>query len=57
MNDVVIPDFSNIDINQFASKTGMPLIVIYRNPTDYPDKYVARLWATGRGGPRATYIS
>lgn len=54
MNNIVIPDFSKIDLNQFASKTDMPLIAVYHNPTDYPNKHVARLWTTGRGGPRAT---
>lgn len=54
MNNVVLPDFLNININSYTSKTDMPLIAIYHNPTDYPDKYVARLWMTGQGGPRAT---
>jgi hypothetical protein len=22
----------------------IPIIVVYKNPSDYPDKYVARLW-------------
>lgn len=22
----------------------IPMIVVYKNPSDYPDKYIARLW-------------
>lgn len=36
---------------------GLPLITIYKNPTDYPEKCVARLWDVGKGVHRPTEIA
>lgn len=32
------------DIRRIIKHTRLPLICVYKNPADYPDKYVARLW-------------
>jgi endonuclease V-like protein UPF0215 family len=39
--DKVVKTF---DIHRIAKSTRFPLICIYKNPADYPGKYVARLW-------------
>lgn len=31
-------------IEHLKKFTRFPIIVIYKNPSDYPDKYVARVW-------------
>jgi len=41
MNDVILDNFNEINI-RLATK--MPLIAIYDHPSDYPDKFVARIW-------------
>lgn len=33
-----------------------PLIVVYKNPRDYPDAYVARIWEGARSLPTNTII-
>lgn len=33
-------DFWQFDFSKFK----LPLITVYKNPLDYPDSYVARLW-------------
>lgn len=38
-NDLV-NDFLELDINAYK----FPLVTVYFNPTDFPDKYVARLF-------------
>lgn len=40
-------DFSNIKV---------PLIVVYDHPSDYPDAYVARVWAAERNLPTNVFI-
>lgn len=60
MKNIVLPDFSNVDFYRLgnALKNKQPMIVIYNNPKDYPDNYVARLWTTGLGVPRPSpYIA
>lgn len=32
----------------FSKLKMIPMIVIYKKPLDYPDKYVARLWDTNK---------
>jgi len=32
------------DINCDTVARGVPIIAVYNNPSDYPGKYVARLW-------------
>lgn len=32
------------DPAEIRKKAFVPMIVIYKNPADYPGKYVARLW-------------
>ena len=44
-NDVVVKDFLSI-ANEL--KIRLPIIVIYKHPSDYPDHYVARLWDVDR---------
>ena len=39
--DVIVNDFDAIFTMLLAR---VPIIAIYKNPTDYPNKYVARLW-------------
>lgn len=39
--DVVLKNFSEIDMQKVAF---IPIIAIYKHPTDYPEKYVARIW-------------
>ena len=33
-----------------------PIIVVYKNPKDYPDAYVARVWEAARNLPTNTFI-
>lgn len=40
-NDQVVQEF---DIKRIIKATKLPLICVYKNPADYPGKYVARLW-------------
>ena len=40
-NDRVVQEF---DMRRIIKATRVPLICVYKNPTDYPNKYVARLW-------------
>jgi hypothetical protein len=40
MDDLVLPTFFSADLQLFK----MPIIVIYENPNDYPNKFVARLF-------------
>jgi hypothetical protein len=37
---VIIKSFRDINLNNFV----MPIIAVYKNPKDFPDKYVARLF-------------
>ncbi len=39
--DISLETFLHIDL---CSIEKVPLIVVYKNPLDYPNKYVARLW-------------
>lgn len=32
------------DYARLVRQTTMPIITVYKNPTDYPDKYVARVF-------------
>lgn len=55
MKNIIISDFREIDLIGFWNPAEeIPMIAIYVHPKDYPDKYVARLWATGKFGPRAS---
>lgn len=40
IKDHILNHFDEIDY----SECKMPIIVIYKNPKDYPDKYIGRLW-------------
>jgi hypothetical protein len=40
MQDLVLPTFFTNDLDLFK----MPIIVIYESPSDYPNKFVARLF-------------
>ena len=40
-NDRVVQEF---EMRRIIKATRVPLICVYKNPADYPDKYVARLW-------------
>lgn len=39
--DKVVRSFN---LNSLMQITRLPLICVYNNPSDYPGKYVARLW-------------
>lgn len=39
--DISLETFLHIDLRSIEK---VPLIVVYKNPLDYPNKYVARLW-------------
>jgi hypothetical protein len=39
--DIVMDSFLNVNLNQFCR---VPIITVYKNTSDYPDKCVARLW-------------
>lgn len=43
--DSIIKLFCRADSAPWAASL-VPLIVIYERPMDYPDRFVARLWAT-----------
>lgn len=47
--DRVLDHFSRVDITGIL----LPMIVVYHNPIDYPDKYVARLHGISGGRPIA----
>lgn len=38
------------------SDLSFPVIVVYKNPKDYPDAYVARVWEGARNLPTNTLI-
>jgi hypothetical protein len=40
-NDIVIDNFLHMNMRTIVR---VPIIAVYDNPTDYPGKYVARLW-------------
>ena len=42
-NDVILDDFINHNFKPYF----MPIITIYKNPSDYPNLYVARLFDFG----------
>lgn len=39
--DMILKTFVGVDLSTLAQ---VPIIAVYKNPRDYPDKYVARLW-------------
>ena len=39
--DKIVDQF---DMNRIRRNTKLPIFCVYEHPTDYPDKYVARLW-------------
>lgn len=41
ISDYQMNDFLEAPLNKFVK---VPIIVIYKNPKDYQDKFVARLW-------------
>jgi endonuclease V-like protein UPF0215 family len=43
--DKVVKSF---DLNSLMQITRLPLICVYNNPSDYPGKYVARVWDVDR---------
>jgi endonuclease V-like protein UPF0215 family len=43
--DKVVRSF---DLNSLMQITRLPLICVYNNPSDYPGKYVARVWDVDR---------
>lgn len=47
MNTIEVGTFEGIPVLQ------MPLIVVYKNPSDYPNDYVARLWDLNVATPYA----
>jgi endonuclease V-like protein UPF0215 family len=36
------------DLRRIIKPTKIPLICVYKNPADYPGKYIARLWDVDR---------
>ncbi len=47
-------NFSKHRINKALAAVTLPLICVYKNPADYPDKYVARLWDVKRPSAKPT---
>ena len=48
--DVIVGEFfENIIAKMNEDKNIMPLVTIYKNPTDYPEKFVARLGFMRKG--------
>lgn len=47
--DIQLDTFKKLPLRKMVK---VPIIAVYKNPTDYPDKYVARLWDIGK---KATY--
>ena len=39
--DIVMDSFLDVNLSQLCR---VPIITVYKNTSDYPDKYVARLW-------------
>jgi hypothetical protein len=39
--DIVVDSFLDTNLNKFCQ---VPIIVVYKNTSDYPAKFVARLW-------------
>lgn len=37
-------EVNNFDIEKSMKQARIPLICVYDHPTDYPDKFIARLW-------------
>lgn len=35
---------SKFELTLLMEQTRIPIITVYRNPADYPQKYVARVW-------------
>lgn len=52
MKYTILSDFYELELDY--KKQQLPMIVVYKHPADYPNKYVARLWIIGSGAPRAT---
>ena len=42
--DIVLETFKKIKLSSLVK---VPIIAVYKHPSDYPDKYVARLWDVG----------
>lgn len=45
MDNIVVDRF---DYERISRGAGIPIICVYRHPTDYPKQYVARLWQERR---------
>lgn len=43
--DIIVRGF---DLTRLVKQAKLPLIAVYNHPTDYPDKYVARVWDTNK---------
>lgn len=46
---IQIDNLDNINFSTFY----MPMVTVYKNPTDFPDKYVARIFDIKDGRPLA----
>lgn len=59
MENIILKDFKNENfryVKEFSTKGNIVLFAIYKNPKDFPDKYVIRLWQINKnvGKPVAT---
>lgn len=52
---VIVDTFQNICFRELTLKA--PLIVVYANPSDFPDKFVARLWDLNRPTKLAVFTN
>jgi len=50
-------EVTRIGREELAVIDGLPMIVIYEKPLDFPDKYVARLWNICGGDGRPTEVA
>jgi hypothetical protein len=48
----IVPDFYCIDFSDIK----LPQIVVYKNPHDYPNHYVARIWEAAIPAPTDTIM-
>jgi hypothetical protein len=51
--DIVIDSFFSMGIQQICR---VPIVAVYENPSDYPGKYVARLWDIQRRPTRYVMV-
>jgi hypothetical protein len=49
----VLASWADLDWEEYVSHFTLPMFVVYRHPSDHPDKYVMQLWDMDRPTPYA----